>query len=90
MPWPLGVYTNRFNHRHKEFGHLFGGRYKALLIDGSGNGYLKEALRRGEDEPCSRRKGDAGKVRIAAGLRRETTMTLGRIAEHLPWARLVV
>jgi len=19
----LGVYTNRFNHRHKEFGHLF-------------------------------------------------------------------
>jgi putative transposase len=26
----LGVYTNRFNHRHKEFGHLFSGRYKAL------------------------------------------------------------
>jgi REP element-mobilizing transposase RayT len=41
MQWLLGVYTNRFNHRHKEFGHLFSGRYKALLVDGSGNGYLK-------------------------------------------------
>src|SRR5690349_18949663 len=41
MQWLLGVYTNRFNHRHKEFGHLFSGRYKALIVDGSGNGYLK-------------------------------------------------
>ena len=41
MQWLLGVYTNRFNHRYKEFGHLFSGRYKALLVDGSGNGYLK-------------------------------------------------
>jgi len=41
MQWFLGVYTNRFNHRHKEFGHLFSGRYKAILVDGSGNGYLK-------------------------------------------------
>lgn len=36
-----GGYTNRFNHRHKEFGQLFSGRYKALLVDGSGKGYLK-------------------------------------------------
>lgn len=41
MQWFLGVYTNRFNHRHKEFGHLFSGRYKALPVDGSGTGYLK-------------------------------------------------
>src|SRR5215467_7035490 len=41
MQWLLGVYTNRFNHRQKEFGHLFSGRYKALIVDGSGNGYLK-------------------------------------------------
>jgi REP-associated tyrosine transposase len=41
MQWLLGVYTNRFNHRHREFGHLFSGRYKALLVEGSGNGYLK-------------------------------------------------
>jgi len=41
MKWFLGTYTNRFNRRHKLFGHLFSGRYKSLIIDGSGNGYLK-------------------------------------------------
>jgi len=41
MKWFLGTYTSRFNRRHKLFGHLFSGRYKALLVDGSGNGYLK-------------------------------------------------
>src|SRR5262245_9180733 len=46
MQWFLGVYTNRFNHRHKEFGHLFSGRYKALPVDASGNGYLKSVCSR--------------------------------------------
>ena len=41
MKWLLGVYTSRYNRRHKEFGHLFSGRYKALIVEGSGNGYLK-------------------------------------------------
>ena len=41
MKWFLGTYTSRFNRRHKEFGHLFSGRYKALVVEGSGNGYLK-------------------------------------------------
>jgi putative transposase len=41
MKWFLGVYTTRFNRRHKLFGHLFSGRYKSLIVDGSGNGYLK-------------------------------------------------
>lgn len=41
MKWFLGTYTARFNRRHKVFGHLFSGRYKALVVDGSGNGYLK-------------------------------------------------
>ncbi len=41
MKWLLGTYTARFNRRHKLFGHLFSGRYKALFVEGSGNGYLK-------------------------------------------------
>ena len=41
MKWFLGTYTGRFDRRHKLFGHLFSGRYKALIVDGSGNGYLK-------------------------------------------------
>ena len=41
MKWFLGTYTSRFNRRHKVFGHLFSGRYKALIVDGSGDGYLR-------------------------------------------------
>jgi len=41
MQWLLGTYTARFNRRHRLFGHLFSGRYKSLVVDGSGNGYLK-------------------------------------------------
>lgn len=40
MKWFLGTYTSRFNRRHKLFGHLFSGRYKSLIVDGSGSGYL--------------------------------------------------
>jgi putative transposase len=36
MRWVQGVYTQRFNARHKVWGHLFQGRYKALLVDGDG------------------------------------------------------
>jgi len=41
MKWFLGSYTRRFNRKHKLFGHLFSGRYKALIVDGSGSGYLR-------------------------------------------------
>jgi REP element-mobilizing transposase RayT len=41
MKWFLGTYTSRFNRRHKLLGHLFSGRYKALIVDGSGKGYLR-------------------------------------------------
>ncbi len=41
MKWLLRTYTSRFNRRQKLFGHLFSGRYKSLLVDGGGSGYLK-------------------------------------------------
>ena len=41
MKWLLGTYTGRFNRRHRLFGHLFSGRYKSLIVGGSGNGYLR-------------------------------------------------
>jgi REP element-mobilizing transposase RayT len=41
MKWFLGTYTGRFNRRHKLYGHLFSGRYKSLIVDGSGEGYLR-------------------------------------------------
>jgi REP element-mobilizing transposase RayT len=42
MKWLLGTDTSRLNRRHKLFGHLFSGRYKSLIVDGSGSGYLKK------------------------------------------------
>jgi putative transposase len=41
MKWLLGVYTKRFNIRHQLCGHLFAGRYKALLVEGGASGYLR-------------------------------------------------
>jgi putative transposase len=43
MKWLLGTYTIRFNRRHQLSGHLFGGRYKAQLIDESTPHYLRIA-----------------------------------------------
>jgi putative transposase len=43
MRWFLSTYTIRLNHRQKLFGHVFSGRYKALVVEGSGNGYLRTA-----------------------------------------------
>src|SRR5258708_37359898 len=43
MRWLLSTYTIRLTHRQRLFGHVFSGRYKALMVDGSGHGYLKTA-----------------------------------------------
>jgi hypothetical protein len=40
MNWLLGVYTQRFNLRHQECGHLLAGRYHALHVEDSGDRYL--------------------------------------------------
>jgi REP element-mobilizing transposase RayT len=40
MKWVQGAYTQRYNSRHKLFGHLFQGRYKAVIVDGQGEGYF--------------------------------------------------
>jgi len=41
MRWLLSTYSNRFNHRHNLCGHVFSGRYKAWVVEGSGDGYLR-------------------------------------------------
>ena len=41
MKWLQGTYTSRFNRKHKLCGHLFSGRYKSLVVDGRGSGYLR-------------------------------------------------
>ena len=41
MKWLQGTYTQRFNSRHKVFGHLFQGRYKAVIVDGTEEDYFQ-------------------------------------------------
>ena len=41
MKWLQGTYTQRHNGRHKVFGHLFQGRYKAVVIDGQAPAYFE-------------------------------------------------
>jgi hypothetical protein len=40
MKWLQGTYTQRFNSRHKEWGHLFQGRYKAIVIQSDQGDYF--------------------------------------------------
>jgi REP element-mobilizing transposase RayT len=40
MQWLNSTYTLRYNARHKQRGHLFQGRYKALLVDGEEGDYF--------------------------------------------------
>jgi REP element-mobilizing transposase RayT len=41
MKWLQGTYTQRYNGRHKVFGHLFQGRYKAVPVEAANAGYLE-------------------------------------------------
>ena len=41
MKWLLQSYTGRYHRRHRLCGHVFSGRFKAPLVDGSSNGYLR-------------------------------------------------
>jgi REP element-mobilizing transposase RayT len=43
MKWFQGTYTKRHNYRHREWGHLFQGRYKSVIIDPGDSGYFRTA-----------------------------------------------
>ena len=38
MQWLQNAYTRRLNARHRLWGHLFGGRYRSILVEDSGQG----------------------------------------------------
>ena len=40
MKWFQGTYTQRYNARHKRRGHLFQGRYKALVVESESGDYF--------------------------------------------------
>lgn len=44
MKWFQNTYTRRFNTRHRKWGHVFGGRYKAILVQEAGGDYLETLM----------------------------------------------
>ena len=44
MQWFQNTYTRRFNVKHKVCGHLFGGRYKAVLVQSDGGDYFSTLI----------------------------------------------
>lgn len=44
MSWLQGTYTSRFNARHKLRGHVFSGRYKAILVQVGEGDYFRTLL----------------------------------------------
>jgi putative transposase len=43
MKWFQGIYTKRHNLRHKQWGHVYQGRYKSIIIDPSDPVYFRTA-----------------------------------------------
>jgi len=41
MKWFMGAYSQRFNARHGQRGHVFQGRYKAVVIDGDSGDHFE-------------------------------------------------
>jgi putative transposase len=93
-----GVYTQSFNRRHRRVGHLFQGRYKAILVDK--DGYLLElcryivlnpirakAVKRLEQWPWSSYAGTVGSEPTPSWLAAKTVR--GLFANRAAYARFV-
>src|ERR687896_1982709 len=57
-----GVYTQRFNRRHGRVGHVFQGRYKAILVER--DSYLKELALRGAQSGAGETGTASGRVAV--------------------------
>ena len=66
MKWFQGTYTQRFNARHQQTGHVFQGRYKAIPIDAAGAEYFGRVSRYIHLNPARAGLLDAGAPRLMA------------------------
>ena len=63
MRWLQGTYTKRFNASHREWGHLFQGRYKAIPVE-AGSGYFPAVANYVHLNPVRRRGCDFDRERL--------------------------
>jgi REP element-mobilizing transposase RayT len=95
MKWLQSTYAQRYNSRHKVFGHLFQGRYKALVVDGAAGNYFgvvstyihlnparAHLLRVGKDS-LGQYQWSSYPAYVRAGVRRPPWLTVQRIMSNL-------
>ena len=86
MQWFLGSYTQQFNRRHRLSGHLFGGRYKALLVDGREQWYLRRHVRlrpsQSVAQECQRDQAPPSAIRDGAIPLSQSTKETSRLVAH--------
>ena len=88
MKWFLGTYTSRFNRRHRLFGHLFSGRYKSLIVDGSGNGYLRTVCEYVHLNPVRAKLLAAGGTAGELSVEQLSGILEKRPSQRVPWLRV--
>ena len=86
MRWFLGTYTGRYNRRHRLFGHLFSGRFKALNVDAASPGYLKTVCDYVHLNPVRAKLIAAGRGRFEQGM--EMRAGQERAKESGDWKKL--
>lgn len=93
-----GVYTQAFNRRHRRVGHLFQGRYKAILVDKDAyflelcryivlNPLRAKAVKRQEQWPWSSYAATAGRIAPPSWLAIDPV--LAQFANHAAYERFV-
>lgn len=78
MQWFQNAYTRRLNAKHRLWGHLFGGRYRSILIENqdSGGGVWRDYLRTAIDYVHL----NPGRAKIVDGVE--------KVATDYPWSSL--
>ena len=88
MKWFLGTYTQRYNSRHRVFGHLFQGRYKALPVDAGQDEYFQTASSYIHLNPVRAGLVRAGKERLKSYAWSSYPAYLGRPSRRPSWLRV--
>jgi putative transposase len=94
MKWLQGTYTQRFNSRHRVFGHLFQGRYKALNVDDDSEYFetvstyihlnpVRAGLVQAEEKALAGYRWSSYLGYVAAPSRRPTWLETGRVLHRV-------
>lgn len=89
MKWLQGTYAKRHNVRHREWGHVFQGRYKAVLIDPGEDVYFRTACDYVHLNPTRAFLAGTEKTAPLAEYVWSSSWYLSRLAEETPgWLNL--